>query len=154
MKAYLVAALAVLILPPAACVAADDKPVTPEVVEVPRDSGATASDSTVEQGRERLPGNDQPGPATRALDKAGDASERAWQATKEGASKAADYTSEKATQVWEATKEGTGKAVDWTKEKSKEAWEATKDTAQRAGDAVKSGYDKTKKKVGETVGNE
>ncbi len=150
MKHLFIVVLAAVCLPLGAYAADNDAQVVkPEVVE-----GQPPSNGDVDQGRERLPGNERPGPATEAIDKTKDASKRAWDATKKGASEAADYTSEKATQAWEATKEGTEKAVDWTKEKTGQAWEATKETAGQAGDAVKSGYGKAKEKTQKALGND
>jgi hypothetical protein len=143
-----VAAAAVGCLPLATHAADNDTPVTPEVVE------AQPSSSQVDQAGNRLPGNDRPGPATEAIEKAKEASGDAWEATKKGVSNAAGYTSEKATQAWDATKQGTSDAVDWTKQKSGQAWDATKETAGKAGDAVKSGFDSAKRKTREVLGGD
>lgn len=150
MKPLLIAALAIICLPLGVQAGdGDTQVVKPEVVE-----GQPPANGEVDHARERLPGNDRPGPATEAIEKTKEASGHAWEATKKGASDAADYTSEKATQAWEATKEGTEKAVDWTKEKTGQAWEATKETAGQAGDAVKSGYGKAKEKTQKALGND
>jgi hypothetical protein len=146
--ALFAAAVAATYLPLATYAADSDAPVKPEVVE------AQPSSSQVDQAGNRQRGNDRPGPATEAIEKAKEASGSAWEATKKGVSNAADYTSEKAGQAWDATKQGTGAAVDWTKQKSERAWDATKETADKAGDAVKKGYEKARQKTKEVLGGD
>lgn len=145
--------------------AADDAaPVQPEVVESRTESGA---DSTGQSGEQPVGG------AGETWEKAKETSERAWSATRDGASSAAAYTyrkageawaattegagnairwsREKAGRAWDATREGAGEATDWTREKSGQVWDATRETAGKAGDAVKRGYDKAREKTRDMV---
>ncbi len=142
----------------------DAAPVQPEVVKTRVDSGADAAGQADEQST---------GSAGETWHKTKETSERAWSATRDGASSAAAYTYRKAGEAWEATTEGTGKAIrwsrekaglawgatregagdaaDWTREKSGQVWDATRETAAKAGDAVKRGYDKAREKTRDMV---